>query len=178
MSIDEYPKQLQNETISDTWQQIFAAEANGTYADRYHVGDTKCVRLNGANVLMQIVGIDKDIINGSNNRAKITWITCGVFLYNKMRAENYEVWSNSYSRSYLVDYVYPLIDETVRNNIKEVRKITFNSSSDKSSVSAEKIWIPSYYEMLGTTEYEFEGVTYSDFFTDAESRKKKYGLSG
>ena len=187
VSIDEYPKPLQNETITDTWSQIFAAESNGTYANRYHVGDTKNIRFNGANILMEIVGIDKDILYDSNQRAKITWMSKGVHFYYKPNIDEDNPWIDSDLRSHLNNTIFSLIDPTVSSRIQNVRKYTYaftsNSSTAYSCISSDKIWIPSKYEMGvassgAMTQYEGSGVTYSDHFNSNEARKKRGGITG
>ena len=184
VSIDEYPKQLQNETITDSWEQIFASEDNNTYYNKYQVGDTKYVRINGANVLMEIVAMDKDILTDTNGRAKITWMSKNLNFVFMASDPTGKTWIDSDIRSYLYDDVFPLIDTTVRNRIQNVRKYTrvYASSSSSQLISSEKIWIPSQYEIgMPTSQYgshESEGVTYSDYYNSNESRIKTRGQTG
>ena len=58
-------------TITDTWEQIFAAEADGTYSTKYAVGDTaKFVLGESETVVMQIVAMDTDDLADGSGKAK------------------------------------------------------------------------------------------------------------
>ena len=62
--------------ITDTWEQIFAAIDDGTYASKYNVGNYKALDLGteGA-VYAQIVAKDADELADGTGNAHITWIT-------------------------------------------------------------------------------------------------------
>ena len=63
------------QTIPDTWAEIFAAEADGTYKDKYHVGDMKKLDLGEEGiVVMRIVGFDKDDLADGSGKAPISWV--------------------------------------------------------------------------------------------------------
>lgn len=64
------------ETITDTWDEIFAAEADGTYKTKYKIGDTKKISLGTeGTVAMQIVAFDTDDLADGSGTAPITWIS-------------------------------------------------------------------------------------------------------
>lgn len=79
-------------------------------------------------------------------------------------------------KTYLDETVYPLIPATVRSNIKAVKKYTYSltntGSSIKNDVSSELVWIPSYREIFGGTNYESQGPVYTVVYPDAASRIK------
>ena len=184
---------LEPETITDSWETIFANEANGTYSTKYSIGDTKSIDLGTEGVhLMQIVAFDTDdradgdtTIN--NGKAKITWISKNllntVHRMNPVKQSNTEGtgslggWEKSEMRTYLKETIKPLIPVTVRNGIVEVTKVSriFNvaGTAVDNAISTDDIWIPSRKEINFNTSYESNGVVYSDAFPDNASRIKK-----
>lgn len=79
-------------------------------------------------------------------------------------------------KTYLNETVYPLIPATVRNNIKAVKKYTYiydtTGAFVKNQASSETVWIPSYREIFGGTNYESQGPVYTVVYPDAASRIK------
>ena len=174
------------ETISDSWDQIFANIKNGTYKTKYQVGDMKKLKLGtDGTVSMKIVAMDTDDL-ASGGKAPITWISEQLLVtshrMNPSNNNNTEGtgtiggWEKSDMRSYLKETIKPLIPQNVRNSIKEVTKHSniFDTSGAKvlNSVTTDDVWIPSDREIFGGTNYETLGHVYSDVFTDANSRKK------
>ena len=82
-------------------------------------------------------------------------------------------WGQSELRTYLKDSIKPLIEDDVRNAIKEVTKTqTAYDTAGKSftQTSADDVWIPDYYEVCANP------YTYKLCYPDNESRKKcKFG---
>lgn len=186
VSIDEYPKALDGETITDSWDEIFQAEDNDTYKTKYNVGDTKYLIVGGTYVLMQIIAFDRDILSSDNtSTAKITWLAKSLsFMFPTIFANNTTSgWAECDCREFLNNTIYEQIPENVRNRILEVNK-TFLSlvkhptyTALETLTSSDKLWIPSAREILGGSGYEDSGIDYSDFFTDSSVRKKAKGLT-
>lgn len=64
------------ETITDSWEEIFAAEADGTYLEKYAIGDTKLLSVGTEGyVAMQIAGFNVDALADGTGYAPITWIS-------------------------------------------------------------------------------------------------------
>lgn len=177
VSLDEYPKAVTG-SITDTWDEIFAAEEDGTYSTKYKVGDTKMVSVNGSPVAMQIVAIDGDELADGTGNAKITWLCLGYQGKHNMNSTNtaYGGWASCAMRQYLIDDILPNIDSTVRAQIKSVNKTYYDYASASTLVSADSIWIPSFREVGLGTNKEDSGVIYSDIFTGSAARIKKDGL--
>ena len=177
VSIDEFPKPLQIETITDTWEQIITACNNGTYTSKYNVGDIKCINIGGAYVPMRIVAMDTDILANGNGTAPLTWLSVGTILNNIRKSS--DNWENMYIREYLKNYVYEDIDSTVRNAIKEVTK-TYAYSKTTHEIN-EKVWSPSHRELFGNSNndvnYETSGVDYTAYFDSNAKRVFKIGSS-
>lgn len=61
--------------ITDSWEEIFAAELDGTYKTKYQIGDIKLLDLgNDGIVPMRIVAFDKDVLADGSGYAPITWL--------------------------------------------------------------------------------------------------------
>lgn len=173
VDISKYPKALQNETISDSWSTIFANEDNGTYKTVYSLGDIKYMYLNGTPMPMQIVAFDEDT-------SKISWVCKSIFDTHNMNPTNDTTggWASSNMRAWLRENIYPMIDSDIRNRIVAVTKNYFDAKTVSRLTISDTVWIPSEYEIFGTTSYENSGTLYTGVFTDATSRIKKYGLNG
>ena len=63
-------------TIKDSWEQIIASIHDGTYKEKYRVGDTKSLDLGRDGIVeMQIAAFDADERADGNGPAAITWIS-------------------------------------------------------------------------------------------------------
>lgn len=63
------------ETITDSWADIFAAVDSGRYKTRYAIGDSKVLDLGiYGKVAMQVAAFDADELADGTGRAHITWI--------------------------------------------------------------------------------------------------------
>lgn len=161
---------IPNETITDSWAQIFQSEANGTYSTKYQIGDTKMVQIDGKDVLMQIAAFDTDVLE-DNSTAKITWVTR--YIYDTQRYVTYRTsnWKFSFIYTYLNDVddgIYSKIESTVKNAIIPVKKpyLEWTNNGIQEDSSIEKLWLLSAQEVnkdSGTKETT--GVQYSLFNT-------------
>lgn len=182
VSIDEYPKQLQNETIDDSWEEIFASIDNGTYLNKYDIGHVKYVSIGGTPVAMEIVALDKDFVT-AGGVAPITWLSRDILQTTYFNLPtpggivSTKTWIDSDIRRYLRNRIYPTIDPVVRNRILEVNK-TYNVAGVTYSAT-ETLWIPSYREIIGNTAYNYceqSGVDYVTSFGSNERRLKRGGV--
>lgn len=173
VDISEYPKALQDETISDSWSTIFANEDNGTYKTVYSLGDIKYMYLNGTPMPMQIVAFDE-------GTSKISWVCKSILDTHNMNPTNDTTggWASSNMRAWLRETIYPMIDSTIRNRIVAVTKDYYDAKTSSRLTISDTVWIPSEYEIFGITSYENSGTLYTGVFTDATSRIKKLGLNG
>ena len=180
-------------SISDSWEQIIASVNDGTYEDKYMIGDTKGLDLGSEGVIdMQIVAFDADeLADESGNKAAITWISKKLLKSDhRMNPERkkdpaddsrYKIgtgsiggWEHSEMRYWLKESVKPLIPENVRNAIQPVIKYSnINDTSGniiKDSRSKDDLWIPSYREVIGSDDYETIGPIYKDLFQSDNDR--------
>ena len=72
------------ETITDSWEEILAAVANGTYKTKYQVGDTKILDVGSeGSVCMQIAAFDADTLADGTGKAPISWISEQLLITSK-----------------------------------------------------------------------------------------------
>ena len=162
-------------TISDSWAEIFAAEDNGTYATKYQVGDKKQIVVNGTTAYAVIAAMDADTLADNSGNAKITWVLDRIITTHAMNstATNADGWPTTEMRTWLSGTILPTIDETIRNNIKEVSKTSYDYTTKADVTSTDKLWLPSMREVFGGTSYEQSGPIYSGLFKDANSRIRR-----
>lgn len=152
--------------IIDTWEEIFAAEEDGSYLTKYQISDYKPLDLGSEGIInMQIAGFDVDDLADGSGKAHITWI--GRELFNNMRYINSNIkenpdgtyiegtgsiggWEKSEMRTYLKDSVKPLIPNVLRDNIVEVTKT--HPAYDIQGMqfiqtTVDDMWIPSSAEV-------------------------------
>lgn len=177
VSIDEYPKALSGETITDSWDEIFQAESDGSYKTKYSVGDTKYLVVGGTYILMQIIAFDRDILSSDHtSTAKITWLQKNLSFQFPMIFTTNADWENCECRKFLSDTIYEQIPENVRNKILAVDKTYYAGTASGTATCSDKLWIPSLREVSSRLPYERSGVDYTDFFVDNSSRIKSLGL--
>ena len=189
---------LEIKEITDSWDQILAAVADGSYSTKYKIGNYKPLSLGAqGTVNMQIVAKDADPLADGSGTAPLSWVSMELLKdthrMNPSRAADpndsskYQEgtgsiggWEKTEMRTYMKGTIKPLIPENVRNAIKEVKKYSYGYNTSGSSVNDmitnDDVWIPSYREVFGS--YETQGPKYTAVFTDAASRIKKNVSSG
>lgn len=184
LPLSEYPKTGLPETVSDSWSDIIASSANGTYDSKYTVGDVKSMSINGTTYYFMLAAKDADVLaSDGTTTVPMTWL-----MFKKLYGATYYMnstntssggWEASAMRSWLSGTVLQLMPSEVQAAIKEVRKYsdTYESAIVHDQATADKLWIPSAREVFGGTSYEQTGPTYSSLFPDQSSRVK-YAYSG
>lgn len=67
---------LEVKEITDSWETIIAACADGSYQNKYKVGNYKALDLGAQGVVnMQIAGVDKDTLANGSGTAPLSWIS-------------------------------------------------------------------------------------------------------
>lgn len=173
--------------ITDTWEEIFAAEADGTYKEKYQISDYKPLDLGSEGIInMQIAGFDVDDLADGTGKAPITWIAKELLrsekAFNTRLVKNEDNtykegtgmiggWETSViMRPYLKNTVKELISRPVRDAIKYVIKIqdAYDTSGQKiRQTTQDDIWILSSEEAIG----------YSLFTCNMNRKKKKCGAT-
>lgn len=163
--------------LTDSWEEIAQASEDGTYRDRYRIGDTKELDLGEEGVVtMKLVAMDADELSYSSGYAPMTWIAED--LLNSEQFMNTEEsieggWPASYMRDWLRDEIFTLFPEDVKDHIKTVNKYSFDPEAGTVS-SRDVLWIPSAREIYGDYSDEEEGPEYTEAFQGSESWKKHH----
>ncbi|MBR4165759.1 MAG: InlB B-repeat-containing protein, partial [Lachnospiraceae bacterium] len=168
----------ENETIKDSWEEIFKAEADGTYKTKYKIGDTKFMYFSPGPYFigMQIAAFDADPLADGSGTAPISWVSTGFLIVGhrmsvpsadpKAPGEgSFGGWEYSEMRSWLNETFLPFFPQPVRKAIKPVTK--YSSYFDVEAAEAaedydhlyiveqtttDEIWIPSFREVFGAMD--------------------------
>lgn len=168
--------------LADSWTDIVEAGKNGTYKEKYRIGDTKELDLGAEGVIrMKLVAMDADELADGSGYASMTWIAED--LLNTEHVMNTEDtieggWPESDLREWLSTSIYELVPDEVRTEIKEVKKYSMSYMPVRETVSStDTVWIPSCREIYGAEGgREDKGAEYSDAFPD-ENSWKRYHLN-
>ena len=181
--------------IEDTWDQIIAACANGTYASKYKPGNYKPLDLGAQGIVnMQIVAMNKDALASGGGTAPLTFISkeqlASTHVWNSNSRQSdpnnsgmylegtgtIGGWEKSEIRTYMRETIKPLIPSNVRSAIKEVTKYSriYNTSSSAVSnvATTDDVWIPCRQEVFGSYSSESSAPYYDSAFSDNASRVK------
>lgn len=172
------------------WAAVFKAIDDGTYKEKYSIGDTVPLDLGEEGVVdMQIVAFDADELADGSGYAPITWISKQTILsdhrMNPQRSGNsgnYKEgtgaiggWEKTEMRIWLSESVFPLIPNKVRHAIRGVIKYSDiyipTGQSMKDVIGEDYIWLPSGRE-VGLSGYEYYGPAYKTVFIDQSARVK------
>lgn len=166
-------------TVTDSWATIIA---NANYATDYSVGDIKLVDFGTfGQHYFELVAIDEDT-KAVGGKARMTWLNNNFLTTHVMNTTNITTggYDASNMKSWITSDVLPQLQSEIRNALVPVTKIsgTYENSAVvvNGQSTTESLWIPSTYEMFGTTTYENTGARYSKF--DANSKRIKYDSNG
>lgn len=147
--------------ISDSWEEIIAAGEDGTYIDKYQIGDTKELDLGEEGVIeTELVAFDTDELADGSGKAHMTWVARNLLNSEHAMNENNSCnggWPDSDMRYWLHDSILPKFPEALRTSIKEVTKYSMlddhsYGSEGETIISTDKIWIPSLKEISDPIE--------------------------
>ena len=181
--ISKYPA-TDFSTIEDSWSEIIANVANGSYSTKYNVGDTKLLSFGSeGDHYMVLVAKDMDTL-ASGGTAATTWISNDL-LHTIHRMNATSTTSGGYEatemRTYLSDTILPKLPAEIQAAIKEVSKVqsTYENNAvvKDGQTTTEKLWIPSDHEVGLGTAYETTGALYNGYFTGTSGRMKYFNSS-
>lgn len=169
-------------TITDSWEDILAAENDGTYLTKYRKGDTKSLTIDGNKVYMQIAGFNVDPLATGSGTAKITWVSVTSYFQRRMNPANSNNqqgtgavggWEYSELRDYLRTTFKSSLPSTIRNAIVDVNKYTTVMSvsgvRDTAYVTVDDVWIPSYREYAQESSSEVQRESTGPIYYDYEN---------
>ena len=154
---------LRNE-IKDTWAEIKEHEADGSFLQRYGIGDYKVIDLGENGIIrfaIRAFGVDS---RPDGTKALISWVAADLTKKRyRMHHDWFGQWGECDLRATLSGEVLDSFSEDVRAAIVPVIKKQIAYKPDWTCFTErtlDDLWIPSFSEM-------FEGV-YSGFDTEEE----------
>lgn len=170
----------------DPWTAVFASIADGTYKEKYSIGDTVPLDLGSEGVVnMQIAGFDVDDLADGSGKAHISFISKELLkterrmnpaLVNNGDGTYQEGtgsiggWEKCEMRTHLKETIKPMIREDVQENIVAVTKTqtAYNASgSSFTQTTEDDVWIPEYNECFGSSSM------YNALFKDTNENRTK-----
>lgn len=158
----------------DPWTAVFASIDDGTYKEKYSIGDTVPLDLGSEGVVnMEVVAFDADDLDDGSGKAPISWVSKELLATQKRMNVARETasdgtyvegtgsiggWKFCEMRNYLNETIKPMIPSNVRSKIVTVKKeqtaITMENKTEK-QVTEDDVWIPSasernFYEGLNS----------------------------
>lgn len=176
--------------IEDDWDTIIANINDGSYADKYEIGNYKPLNLGEEGIVnMQLVAKEADTLSDGSGLAATTWISIELLKTAKRMNPAYDSgtntgggvggWETSELRSYLSTTIQPLIPENVRSSIKAVQKAYLGLNASLQQLEGEcsdELWVPSVrevcYDYHRVTVKENNGPRYYAVYCDFESSVK------
>lgn len=139
---EDYPVSLG--TIHDSWNEILAAETDGSYLQKYSIGDTKFQQIGDYTFDLEIVSFDKDDLADGTGKAHITWFAKHIMFKAPMGSSNTNLggWASCKLRSDLRNMLNTS-DSDFKSAVKEVNKTYFDYNDHTTKTVADTIWIPS-----------------------------------
>lgn len=168
---------VNTEILTDNWEDVIAASKDGSYRERYRIGDTKELDLGIEGVItMRLVAMDEDELADGSGKAPMTWVAEELLHsphkmndapqdlhsekdnsrldHSEEKSEGISEekdaggWELSEMRAWLRKTILPLMPEKVQNGIREVTKYSYWYNTRTGVASTDTIWIPSGGEVF------------------------------
>lgn len=166
-------------TLQDcTWTQIQKFIKDGTLLTHYSLGATKTLSYDGNTYTMVLARV-----NDGSSKAEYYPNKTADFISKEVtppvKYHNSSPWPNTWSasnmRTWLNSTVYDALPTELKNVIVTKKKTTKNTNTGAmSDTTTDKIWMPTVYEMVGTTSIMPSGSTNTQFFGDESSYNIQY----
>ena len=167
-----------------SWELIQQLISDGTFGNYYSVGDTKSFVINNKTYHAEVVSInDGTGIAGSWYPNKTVDFICielyeTAYQYNSIDT-NTGGFPSSAIRGTLVNTLYPLLPSDLKDVIIEKSHSYNTSTSGAMGTDSTKLWLPTHYEIAGSTDTYAPGETSSNNkpYTLASKFKNRNGQS-
>lgn len=161
------------ESLEDaTWQEISNTIADGTFSQYASVGDTKSFEIGGKTYHAEVVAINDGTGDASQwYPDKTVDFICTELYETEHRYNSSDTNSGGFPFSEIKDtlnnIIYPLLPTDLKNVIIDKSHLyqagSYSSSwSSSMSTLATKLWLPTHYEIVGTTDANAVGETSSN----------------
>lgn len=150
-----------------TWAQVKSSIQDGTFAQFASVGDTKSFVMNGKTYHAEVVSIN----DGTGDAAQWYPEKTVDFICTELYETGYQYNSSATStggfpssalRGTLINTLYPLLPSDLKDVIIEKSHSYITSTSGAMGTDSTKLWLPTHYEITGTTNQYAPGETASN----------------
>lgn len=158
----EYKKPYPANFASATWAEIIEACQANEVPDTWTVGSSKNMAINGISYAIDIIGKNHDTYADGSGKAPLTFQMHDCYGTKKYQLNttrtNAGGWTNCVMRSTHLPAIFELMPNEVQTGIKEVKKLTSaGGSSTTINTTADKLFLLSEIEVMGTTHYSVTG---------------------
>lgn len=165
---------------NNTWEQIIEACHNKEVPDTWKVADHKPMTINGVDYQIDIIGKNHDDYSDGSGKAPLTFQMHDCYGETKnMNSSNTNGggWASCAMRSTHLPAILALMPTEVQNGIREVNKLTSaGSGSDIIDTTADKLFLPSEFEIFGSVQYSKRGEgTQYDYYKAGNQMKNQNG---
>lgn len=165
----------------NTWAQIIAACQRKAVPSTWKVADQKTMTINGADYLIDIIGINHDTYT-AGGPAPLTFQLHDCYVDRKaMNSSNTNAggWTSCAMRQTHLPAILSKMPTEVKSGIREVNKLTSaGSQSHTINTTADKLFLLSEVEIFGSTTYSAAGEgTQYDYYKAGNSKIKKWNGS-
>ena len=168
-----------------TWDDLFWQIGHGKHVTAYTVGEVIPLTLTDYGAInARIVKFDADILADGTGYAPVTMVAqylISAQRFNPALSNNRTGtgtiggWGSCELRTFLRNTVLPTFPSDVRSHIANVKKYTRGYDTSGAVVanmeSTDSLFALSKHEAFGGTDYETQGVTYTNWFSSASRRK-------
>lgn len=156
-----------NKELDMSWAEIKAAIQNGTFSEYANVGDTKSFVINGKTYHAEVVAIN----DGTGSAAQWYPDRTVDFICTELYETTYPYNSSSTNsggfpssalKNTLINTVFPILPQDLKDVIIEKSHSYIINTSGSMSTLATKLWLPTFYEIVGDAHVYAPGETSSN----------------
>ena len=152
----EPPSAFDSVFSNNSWEAIIAACQSGNVPNRWAVGDSKMMAINGTDYQIDIIGKNHDTYT-SGGTAPLTFQLHDCYAYEKQMnssGTNIGGWTSCAMRHTHLPAILALMPTEVQNGIREVNKLTSaGNQSATINTTADKLFLLSEIEIFGRVDY-------------------------
>lgn len=163
---------------NNTWDAIIKAVQKNKVPDTWVVGDSKTMKINGTDYLIDIIGKNHDTYADGTGKAPLTFQLHDcygtTYMMNSSKKNN-GGWTSSAMRTTHLPAILALMPSEVQSGIRKVNKMT--SAGYKSSTintDADNLFLLSEIEIFGSTTYSVSGEGSQYAYYASGNSKNKY----
>lgn len=166
---------------NNSWEQIITACQSNAVPDTWAIGDNKTMTINGVGYQIDIIGKNHDAYADGSGKAPLTFQLHNIYattyaMYDS--SKNLNGWDICDMRLEHLPVVLSCMPSEIQNAIREVNKLTGVSTTTTITTTADKLFLLSEKEVLGTYGYsrDGEGDQYA-YYQESSTNKQKTNIT-